>query len=363
MNGGVWHINDLYAIEMALRGLIFHDSIYATTPSAKIQIVNPSVKEPLFWNISPPSENNAVLQEVLDQSKYQVMLCGIDQLVGFADEAMAEDFISRHNKTCIAKLEEKNLMFAKSGIPTPSLRLDPELVPIEFVASDSTEFFKSLDDSAMRRLLVPIAVSGHARYLGEPNARRKSENLKSYNAEQFFDALDGGWREHNELLRRVLNIPVPLFVTIILSRAAHREDIPKQIVLLRHEFAEARHQLWDLFDEADFRIFDSSVSARLLKNIEGEAAGIIPKWRNANDFWFPIKFDFLGRFVELNALGLLKDAAEFLRNRLAGQSICVDASALLREQLNSIELRGLIDRHLSDQELRMIGESIDRGGL
>lgn len=359
VNGGIQHISDLYAIEMALKGLIFHDAIQAITPSAKLQVVNPSGGEPFYMNISPPSDNNAVLQEILVLSKCQGMLCGIAQLVGFANEDKAEQFISQHNKNYAAKREARNELFQQLGMSVPTLPLDPQLVPLEFVASDSNQFFSTLDDSAMKRLLAPVAISGHATYLGDPNVRMKSESLKNYNAEQFFGTLDKGWREHNMLLKRVLDIPVPLFVTIVLSRAAKREDIPNQILLLRQEFAEARHQLWDLFDEADFRIFDSSASARLLKNIEGEAAGIIPKWRDAHEFWFPIKFDFLGRMVELNAIGLLKDIAGFLKSTIASQSICVDASALLVKQLSSIELRGLIERHLSEPELRMVAESIN----
>jgi hypothetical protein len=163
-------------------------------------------------------------------------------------------------------------------------------------------------------------------------------------------------------LRRALNIPVPLFLTIVLARAANREDTVRQIIRLREEFAYARNKLWDLFDEADFRIFDSSVSARILKDIEGKAAAIIPKWRKARDMWFPFSFDLFGRFAELNALGLLKDAFAFLR-KAARESLSVDATALVRKQLDSVELRGLIERHLTIQELEMIEESVESNEL
>jgi len=359
VSGGLRHINDLYAIEMALRGLIFHDSVQLPTPSVKIQIVDPSGGQPFFMNDSPSGEDDAVLRDVLGHANCQGMLCGIDQLIGFSDDSKADDFVRRHNSAAREKRELIRRKNALNGIVAPQVSFDPALNPIEFVAGDKADFFGSLDGGAIKRYLKPMTKSGHARYLGDPNARKVSSALRNYNAEQYFGALDKGWQEHHTLLRRALNIPVPLFLTIVLGRASNREDTVRQIICLREEFADARNQLWDLFDEADFRIFDSSVSARILKDIEGKAAAIIPKWRDANEMWFPISFDLLGRFAELNALGLLKDAVEFLRKVAARESLSVDAAALLRKQLDSVELRGLIEHHLTVQELEMIEESVD----
>lgn len=362
VNGGLRHINDLYAVEMALRGLIFHDSVKIPTPSVKIQIVDPSGGEPLFWNASPSDENDGVLRDVLGHANCQGMLCGIDQLIGFSDGSKADDYVRRHNSAAMERRELVKWKNACNGIVAPRVSFDPAVNSIEFVAGDEAEFFGSLDGGAIKRFLEPMAAAGHARYLGDPNARKASNELRNWNAEQYFGALDKGWQEHHALLRRALNIPVPLFLTIVLARAANREDTVRQIIRLREEFAYARNKLWDLFDEADFRIFDSSVSARILKDIEGKAAAIIPKWRKARDMWFPFSFDLFGRFAELNALGLLKDAFAFLR-KAARESLSVDATALVRKQLDSVELRGLIERHLTIQELEMIEESVESNEL
>lgn len=358
VNGGLQHVDDLYAIEMALRGLVFHNSVHIPTPSVMVQIVDPSGGQSFHMSESPSNEDDAVLLDVLGHANCQGMLCGIDQLIGFTDDGKADDFVRRHNSAAMERRELIRRKNAFNGIVAPQVSFDPAFSPIEFVASNKAEFFGSLDGDATKRFLKPMTKSGHARYLGDPNARKASSALKSYNAEQYFGALDKGWQEHHALLRRALNIPVPLFLTIVLSRAANREDTVRQIICLRDEFADARNQLWDLFDEADFRIFDSSVSARILKDIEGEAAAIIPKWRDANEMWFPISFDLLGRLAELNALGLLKDVVEFLRKVAARESLSVDAATLLRRQLDSVELRGLIERHLTVQEFEMIEESV-----
>ncbi len=361
VNGGLCHINDLYAAEMALRGLIFHDSTEAITPSAKVQIL--SLEGPPFvTSISPDTDDSSALQEVLEKSGFKVQLCGIDQLIGFTDESKAKSFIKQHERKRLAKLIAEKEWHTENDIPLPTFSLNPEMVPIEYVANDEGKFFEVMltsESSAVKRFLKPLALSGYASYIGNPNVRSRYEKLRNYNAEQFFGILDREWEAHYNKLKRVLNIPIPLFVTLVLNRARNRESIPNEILLLKNEFAEARRQLWDLFDEADFRIYDTSIATRILSDIEHEAQDIIPKSLRANDFWFPIRFDWLGRLAELEALGLVKDVIGFLGNALPKQCIRIDAAHLIKRQLESIELRGLMENHITEHELMLLDESVD----
>lgn len=363
VNGGLRHINDLYAIEMALKAIIFHESIQSITPSAKIQILQESGAEPFFTSLTPDADDTSVLQDVFNQSGFGVQLCGVDQLIGFSDDTLADAYILHHETSRIAKIKEENDKFFKLGIPEPSFSLNPSLVPIEYVAENKAEFFERVftqDDSILQRFLKPASISGHAIYIGDPLSRAKLSPIRNFNAEQFFGTLDKDWQEHYSYLNRALNIPIPLFLTIILNRASGREDIPNQILLLRQEFAEARRQLWDLFDEADFRIFDTKVSVRVLKDIEQAAAKVIPKWKKSNELWFPINFEILGRALKLDALGLVKDLGGFLRDSVAKECYSVDAAKLLQKQLETVELRGLIERHISEQEINMLSDSVDK---
>lgn len=360
--GGVSHIKDMYAIEMALKALIFHDSIQSITPSAKIQIIQKG-GDTFVTSLFQELEDTHVLQDLLNQAGFRMQIGGVDQLIGFSDDSMADEYILRHEENRIVKLKEESERFNKMGISEPSFRLVEELAPIEFVAKNKEEFFELLfsENSAMlNRFLKPVAISGHALYVGAPSLRSKYSRLKNgANATEFFGTLDSDWNKHYSYLNRALNIPIPIFLSIVLNRARHREDIPNQILLLRQEFAKARHQLWGIFDEADFRIFDTKVSVRMLKEVEQEAAKVIPKWQHSNSLSFPISFDFLGRALSLDTLGLVTSIADFLHRAVAKECYSLDAAKLVQKQLETIELRGLIERHLSEQEMVMLCNSVD----
>lgn len=254
VNGGLRDISDLHAAEMALRGLIFHNSIETVTPSAKIQILN-AENVPFHMNIAPKAADEAALRQVLDSSRFKSQMCGVDQLIGFTDQAVASSYIAQHDirrqARCAAE-EEKRRLF---NIPEPTLNLDPLAVPIEYVASNEDEFFAEIfdkDPAAGKRFLRPLALSGYAAYIGHPIVSSKYEDARNYNAEQFFSVIDREWSAHYAMLRRALKIPLPLMVTLVLARATNREGIQKEILYLKDEFADARRKLWDLFDEADF---------------------------------------------------------------------------------------------------------------
>lgn len=356
ISGGISGINDLYAAEIALRAIVFHDKIREIKPSIKVQVVNPGYS-PFVYNDSPSSQNRQSLQDALKSSNHSVMLCGIDQLLGFGEQVNVADYLSLHDEYRKKKLAEEEEKHRALGIPRPTFRIDPSIAPIEAVASGKDEFFSDVflsNEHYIKNFLAPLSKSGYAVYLGSPSISAHYESLRNYNAGEFFDVLDEHWAEHNHKLRRRLEIPIPLFLSIILSRSSDRDSIAGEILYLKEEFSEARSQLWDLFDEADFRIYDTEVASRILTDIESEAQSVIPRSLKAREFWFPCRFDWLGRVVELENLGILKDAAKFIGSAFSNQCIRLDAAHITQKSLQSVELRGLLEKFLSEEELSKI---------
>lgn len=356
ISGGISGIEDLYAAEIALRAIVFHDKIQEIKPSIKIQVVHPGFS-PFIYNDSPSTQNRAPLLDALKSSNHSVMLCGVDQLLGFGEQVNVADYLSRHDEYRKKKLAEEDEKHRALGIPLPTLRVDPSVAPIEAVASGKDAFFSDVflsNEHYMKKFLSPLSASGYAVYLGSPSISTHYERLRNYNAAEFFDVLDKHWAKHNHKLRRRLEIPIPLFLSIILSRSSDRDSIAGEILHLKEEFSEARSQLWDLFDEADFRIYDTEVASRILSDIESEAQSIIPRSLKAREFWFPCRFDWLGRVVELENLGILKDAAKFVGSAFSNQCIRLDAANITQKSLQSVELRGLLEKFLSDEELSKI---------
>ena len=344
---------DLVSAEMAIRALIFHDSSQILLPSCKIQMPGAEGAQPFVMTLSPPNFPPAALESLIQPAQLSVTLGGIDQFVAFPTEEAAQEFLPHYEQHRLKMLAEEEGKRRRLGVPRPAMSLDFRLSPLEFVANNEKEFFDAVffDSKKLARFLRPISTSGQAAYLGNQQSSKEYELLRNSNAEQFFVPLDKAWEGHMRMLRRALNVPLPLFLTIVLSRAPDRKGILDEILLLRAEFANARTQLWALFDEADFRIFDAAKSAEILREIEKSAADIVPKALRAHEFSLPLRFDLFGRFLELNALGLIKDVKDFIAGELWTRFARIDAANLTQRQLENVELRGLLERFVSDAEL------------
>lgn len=60
--------------------------------------------------------------------------------------------------------------------------------------------------------------------------------------------------------------------------------------------------------------------------------------------------------MELENLGIIK-VMDFIGGALANQCIRVDAANLTQKHIQSIELRGLIEKFLTDEELLRLNDS------
>src|SRR5690606_26612707 len=160
--------------------------------------------------------------------------------------------------------------------------------------------------------------------------------------------------EWGDRLQRALDINTPPFLSILLSRSSSRSDIPNRLIALRDEYHSPRHQLWELFEEADhIRMGDLRRSVQILSDIEKQASQILPNMYAHQQDRFPIiEFNLLGRLLLLNHLGFLKDITKELLNNINGKMAQIDAAHITSNALRTVEVKGLLGRFLSPQELQ-----------
>uniref|UniRef100_A6W0B5 Uncharacterized protein n=1 Tax=Marinomonas sp. (strain MWYL1) TaxID=400668 RepID=A6W0B5_MARMS len=363
--GGLKSFEDLYAAEMAIRALVFHDQIQEVYPSIKVQVIN-NGGSPFVMNLSQDAENRNTILDVLKASNHSVMLCGVDQMISFSSDVDVDKYLHAHEEERQRIIAKDDAFHRRIG-EFPVIEFNPSKSPIEFVANDKDVFFSDEFMSSEKHIgifLRPLSCSGYAIYLGNPILRNKYESLRygeNYSASEFFSILDSNWNEYQNRLRRRIKIPIPLFLNIVLSRASSREMIPQVINALKAEFSYARKELWSCFDEADFRIYDSPSAARELEYIEKQAASIIPKALKAREYWFPIRFDAIGKILEFKGLDLIKDIGAFVAQDASNSFFRLDAANLtIIELSNSLELNELLESKISPQEISSIQKSILR---
>lgn len=361
--GGLKSFEDLYAAEMAIRALVFHDQIQEVYPSIKVQVIN-NGDSPFVMNQRQDTENRNTILDVLKASNYSGMLCGVDQLISFSSDVDIEKYLHAHEEKRQRIITKDDDFHRRLGV-FPVMEFNPSKSPIEFVSNDKQSFFSEEFMSSEKHIgifLRPLSCSGYAIYLGNPVLRNKYESLRygeNYSAPEFFSTLDSNWNEYQNRLRRRIKIPIPLFLNIVLSRASSREMIPQEINALKAEFSYARKELWTCFDEADFSIYDSPSAARELEYIEKQAASIVPKALKAREYWFPIRFDAIGKILELDGLGLIKDIGKFVAQNILSSFSRLDAANLTISELsNSLELNELLESKISPQEISSIQKSI-----
>jgi hypothetical protein len=67
-----------------------------------------------------------------------------------------------------------------------------------------------------------------------------------------------------------------------------------------------------------------------------------------------MRFDAIGRLAELNVVGIVKDVGAFVRDKLLFRGVRVDAAHLLSKSMEDVQVRGLLERHLTERELELL---------
>lgn len=350
ITGPLTHVKQLSAAEMALKALVFHDRSKVMVPSVKVQF---PANNGFTMSVPSPAAKFEGLQDITGKCKVEINLATIDRLFGFADETLAQAYLKEYEPARQKRVADRENERKMRGLPQMTFHADftsPELV---FAASSESVYFSKLttDLPMMMRYLKPLSASGLPAYIGESELRGQFESMRNGDASQFFGPLEKNWKEHIGLLRRALNIPIPLFVAVVLNRASSRAAIPDVILELRQEFQEARETLWALFDDADFRIHDLEKSAMILKDIESAAAAVVPKAMARHSASPAIRFDLLGKLFEFNAMGLVKDIGTYIAGSTWHRFTRLDAAHLVQKELETVQLRGLLERHLTSAEI------------
>lgn len=370
IHGGVASKYDLTAAEMALRAIVLHDSIQENIPVIDVEIqselvtpgglslIEPDFRDQYFKETGIRIEETAPerLQrndvKIIMGQNYSALRCKIDHLHAFSN-GDERGMIQAHNERARKEVKERTDGLISLFSSTAS--------ELEFVAESPQLYFgeKALNQSkTLKSYLIPITASGLASYFGNnvfydyQRAALKS-NLFS-GADQLFGPLDLEWEKHNSLLSRALSFRLPLFISIVLSRAKSRPDILNVVTEFRDQFERARRELWELFDDADLRIYDTQRAARVLEMIEREASEIIPRALSRRDFNLPrhlgFVYDIAGRAKELMVFGINPFSSLERGLNMAR----LDSTRILEEHISSIELRGLLERFLSDAELNAL---------
>ncbi|MCH8544041.1 MAG: hypothetical protein LAT61_10765 [Alcanivorax sp.] len=373
INGGIRSIEDLKGAEAAIRAMIFHELLVENIPVIDVQIQNSSSPPPGWASIEPELRDAfhketgiRIVEEqphidsredvsvILGNESFRRYRCCIDHLYAF--EGDESEMIAEHNRSCKAKSVDPS----EQGFFT---LFSADSVELEVVSENTEEFFANRmnDRKLVDSYLKPISASGMTPYLSlGVFTERKNEianNILPSDICRFFPALDADWEEYNRKLSRTLDIPMPLFLSIVLSMSRSRVDITESIRSLRDDFRDARRELWEIIDDAELRISDSHKLVGVMDKLEREAASIVPRIIKRNDFYLHkdlgFIFDILGRLKDLIGLGLNPAGAI----QAGAPLFRLEASRKIEKHLFSLEIRGLLVQFLSDTEIRSIGSN------
>ncbi|WP_322407116.1 hypothetical protein U0358_03700 [Idiomarina sp. PL1-037] len=352
VEGDIQSFDDLLAAERAIRAFCFHQTTHEIAPCASLKTIFENGNS-FEQSIYPSTLNRHCLQSILDECGFHVHIAPIDQLIAFENESLEERFVRRQNE----KSQEESEFARKLrelGHNEPVFELDFQRLPLIKVAEHSDEYFEDValtTDKQINSYLVPLSASGRTAYLGNRALASSFDRLKNYNGDQFFKTIDDSWVDWATKMERVIDIPVPPLLAIVLDRSGARSEIPAKIKELRAELSYSSNQLWELFDDAEFRLDSEAVSYRVLDDIQSEASKLFDSWKKRGRFEMPFRFNLLGRIFQQDALGLLKDVSfDAFSSDLAKSAISVDAAQVTRQNLASVNFSALAKKHFNDRE-------------
>ncbi|MFK5948606.1 MAG: hypothetical protein QM500_07545 [Methylococcales bacterium] len=368
VGGEITSSSDLEACENTIRSLIFHENTTVHQPSMKIHIYG-ETGNPFTMSKGPELLNQDSLQQLYESKFIRHSLGNIHQLIAFHHEATAIKHIAeRELKAKITQSKHDRI----GAMPTINLTFDE--APLEYIAGSYDEFFNQIfpnDNKLIANFVDPLLKSGNALYFGDPTLSNSLNSKATQNADQFFDVINEQWGNHLELLKGRIEIPIPLLLSVVLTRARNRTHIPEVIIELREEFKGARTQLWSMFDEAEHRLLDTNKSVELLNSIKNDTNLALDKvTKKSYQSCSTLNLDIVGRILSLLKVGgvllaptpikammlpsVMEDIYNYIDRLKFNQSFRVDAAHLLSNQLMTVELKGLLEKHLTENELNAI---------
>jgi len=179
----------------------------------------------------------------------------------------------------------------------------------------------------------------------------ENKKVRKANPQEWLKQIDKDWEANLLRLSAIgFNLKLGPFLSIVLSRASNRENIPLAIIEFREEMKSPRAQLWGMLQELQFDDLQQQLhkADKILKS----AQSIIPSA-------FPQKMNFLrigwDAIKNLKLLTAIKEIADLLvlKGTIRNQLHTVDAARLLRDELRQIDgFAKLIEKHLTHTEFQ-----------
>jgi len=336
----------LETAEMAVRALILHENVYWMFPAALI--VKP---EKVYGG------NNTIIAEEQGEiiyPKYQNSCAILD----FLRQARVSSYSVYGGG-----------VFVEKGIPIYGS--DFWIKNFALLSRKDNDLWNVFQDSLAEPnlqysyFLSPKAI-GAASYLGSRQDRELeahvNEVLNPKLPERILSLLDDSWASEVQGSNIGLNILLGPFLAMVLSRANDRNDIQKAIIELRDEFADARKELWGIW-EAPLHEARAKVAIREIRKLESAMKSIIPAAFPRKERSFSFGWNAAHAVYDLIQTGGVMSGVKLAGELLLGKDLAmsqVSTIGLTRgitENLMATDqsLPGLLRKHLSESETRSLG--------
>lgn len=240
--------------------------------------------------------------------------------------------------------------------------------------SDYTKTCFAKNLSLQSRYILPIAQTKLSSYISYPFLLKNFENNflnseKVYQAKEFFGSIDDVWKLYNERLRNRIDVSIPLFLAIVLSRAKNREDIGRVILELRDEYASARQDLWSIYDQLDDTSISDKNYIQLLTDVEVSTKDILQSSMLPNSrAKLLLSLDNQKRFCSMLTAGvsmfdggytmIISVINSILNSLSVGRSFNITAAQLTANHVHELDYQGLLKKMLTEREQYDLKQSL-----
>ena len=349
VTGNVDSWDTLDTVELALKSIILHERLYWIVPAVLVVSLYNGVKSGVGNDgvvrddtgsvVYPKYQKPQAFMEVLQKSgasSYAVYSAHVD-IKNDAPVTGSVFWIENYKKL---------------------MSNDSNVVKNVFNESFKIPFYKDSFFSS------PKAI-GSATYFGKNRDRKYEFNLIKNNSPQFpekvFKKLDESWGQEVSGTSIGLNLRVGPFLSIVLSRANNRNEIPETVIQLREELAESRNELWQLFS-SPLTEKRSAIAVKNIRKLNDAIQSIVPACFRGKDR--PVSFLWntsyaVGNILSGNPLPSLKYAGDYLLNKDKdfAQVSSIGITKKITKEIKNIDesLIAQLRRHLSKSELEKLG--------
>lgn len=347
VTGEIKSWEDIDAAELAVRAFVLHDKIEWLFPAILIATENHA------FNFYPDPFQIDPINELLKHAKTshrtvyntQVFIDANCNLTTRKMNYQNGEFFFENVSNSTSKLWEKySELFTGKNIPERQ----------KIVLAAFSELLKEQD--FLEAYVATPTMLGAASYFVNSNHKVFEENLiKNPHNNKWLSSVDSQWRSRLDILASTgLNIRLGPFLSIILTRASSRQNIPEEIIQLREEMQVPRTKLWDILNTLKYEC-DLKSALITAEKLEKAAQSIIPAAFPSKTNVIRFAWNAIKNGTLLGAIASFGDAI-LEKNTNWKQVSTIDAAQLLAKSLSDVDgFYKLTKRHLSDAELKSLG--------